>query len=222
MKYFFYWIIEVFLMVFHLPLSILNYILSFETKQQSKYKTSVILVERWFRRNPLHFLMKMYLEKKGFDVYAINLPLLEGTFKDSGKKLQDYIEEKKLGDIILIGISGGGLSCYQYLCDFDGWKKTKMFIAVGAPFKGARLAKLMLFKTPREDLMPGGPYISSLLARPVQHPDKIYSIAAKYDQMVGHDESFLPGSHEITLDVVGHNLVHTLWYPTYKKNIRTY
>lgn len=215
-KYLFYWFIELLLMIFHLPLSALNYVLPFEPKKQSKYKTAVLMVERWFRRNPLHFFMKIYLEKRGFDVYCLNLPLLEGTFEESGARLRDFIEEKKLDSVILVGISGGGLSCLQYLNDHNGWQKTKLLIGVSTPFRGARLSMIMPFKVPREDLAPNGLYIQSVLAKEYKNTDKIYCIAARYDQMVGHAESFLPGAHAITLDVVGHNLVHTLYPPTYK------
>lgn len=215
MKYSLEWIIEISLMLFHLPLTSLNLFLNFEPVPNStNKKTPIILVERWIERNPLHIIMKKYLEKKGFTVYSINFPLLKGTFKESAENLKKYINEKGLTDVILIGISNGGLTCYQYLNEFNGWDKTKLFIGVGAPFSGARLGFLLFFTKARKELATGSAYISSLMSKPLQHKDKIYCFEAKYDQMVGHDNSYLAGAQNIVINVAGHNLLHTLWLPT--------
>ena len=69
----------------------------------------------------------------------------------------------------------------------------------------------------KKELDPHGTYIQSVLRKPVKNAQKIYSIMAVSDQMVGHDNSYLPGSKKIVIDVVGHNLLHTIWVPTMKK-----
>jgi len=161
--------------------------------------------------------MKKFLEKKGFIVYDINFPLLKGTFSESAGKLKRFIEEKNLSDIILVGVSNGGLTCYEYLTQYNGWGKTAKFISVGTPFQGARLGFLLFFTIAKKELLPKGLYVQSILKRPIRNADKIYCLGAKYDEMVGHHNSFLPGTKHIIVDVAGHNLLHTLWIPTLEK-----
>ena len=217
MKYLFEWIIEFTLMFLHFPLGVLNFFLPFEPVATADGRTPIILVERWIKRNPLHFFMKNYLEKKGFTVYSVNFPLLHGSFSESARALKNYIEDKKLTNVILIGISNGGLTCYQYLTDYHGWGKTKLFIGIGTPFRGARLGFFLSTTVAKKELAPHGAYIASVLSKPLRHKEKIYCIGAKYDQMVGHTNSFLPGANKIIIDVAGHNLLHTIWLPTLRK-----
>lgn len=216
MKHLSQWLIELILIIFHPLLGILNYILPFKHINPSK-KPPIILVERWFTRNPLHYCMKLYLEKKGFTVYCVNFSLLNGNFKSSAQDLRDYIEERHLKDVILVGISSGGLTCYQYLTDYDGWKRVRMCIGVGAPFQGAKLGFMLIGLRVKKELDPCGKYIQSVLKKPMQNGSKIFSLMAVSDQMVGHKNSYLPGSHKIIIDVAGHNLLHTVWIPTFRK-----
>lgn len=217
MKYTLEWLVECTLIALHFPLNILNFILPNAPAKEPQYQTPIIMVERWLSRNPLHFFMKKFLEKKGFIVYSINFPLLKGTFSESAEQLKLFIEEKKLSDIVLVGISNGGLTCHEYLTHYNGWEKTTKFISVGTPFQGARFGFLLFLTIARKELSPKSPYIRSLLKKPTCHTDKIYCLGAKYDEMVGHHNSFLPGAKHITIDVAGHNLLHTLWIPTLEK-----
>ncbi|MBP9798065.1 hypothetical protein KBC70_02860 [Candidatus Woesebacteria bacterium] len=219
MKYFHHWVIEFFLVIFHPILALLNYVLPFDAVKKSKKskKSPIILVERWFIRNPLHYCMKIYLERRGFAVYSVSFPLMTGNFEKSARDLKTFIDDKKLDDVILVGISSGGLTCYQYLTDFDGWKKTKLCIGVGAPFQGAKQAHLLYGFEIKKELDPQGKYIQSILKKPMKHGDRIYSIVAELDQAVGHENSYLPGSQKVVIDVAGHNLLHTIWLPTFRK-----
>jgi hypothetical protein len=216
-EHFFQWILEFLLVIFHGPLSILNYVLPFHHKKQTHKKGTIILVERWFRRNPLHFLMKYYLENRGFETHSINLPLLKDGFKESAHDLKIFLDTIPGNDLILVGISGGGLTCLEYLSEESAWKRVKLFIAVGAPFKGAVAGFLMPFSKPRSELINDSKYSRELLKKPILHKDRIICIAAVSDQMVGHDNSLLPGTRHVIINVVGHNLIHTIWLPTWKK-----
>lgn len=175
------------------------------------------MVERWFTRNPLHYFLKKYLEHKGFSVHFLRFSLTNGNFAQSARYLKGYIDSKELKDVVLVGISSGGLTCYHYLTDCGGWDKTKLFIGVGTPFKGSILSFMLFGFEIKKELDPHGTYIQSVLRKPVKNAQKIYSIMAVSDQMVGHDNSYLPGSKKIVIDVVGHNLLHTIWVPTMKK-----
>jgi hypothetical protein len=209
--------LEFLLVIFHGPLSILNYILPFHHKKQTNKKGTIVLVERWFRRNPLHFLMKYYLENRGFETHSINLPLLKDGFKESVDDLKAFLQTIPSDDLIFVGISGGGLTCLEYLSEESAWKRVKLFIALGTPFKGAVAGFLMPFSKPRSELKEDNEYTRELLKRPLLHKEKIICIAAVSDQMVGHDNSLLPGTRHVIIDVVGHNLIHTIWLPTWRK-----
>ena len=65
----------------------------------------IVIVERWLSLNISHIFWKRYLERKGFQVYIINLPLWRKDFADSSKKLASYIEKYNLNDVTLVGIS---------------------------------------------------------------------------------------------------------------------
>ncbi|MBI4089578.1 MAG: hypothetical protein HY424_02625 [Candidatus Levybacteria bacterium] len=217
MKYILEWIVEYVLIILHFPLTILNFFLPNAPVKESRLQIPIILVERWLKRNPLHFFMKKFLEKNGFTVYSINFPLLKGNFSESAKALKQFIQEKKLSNIILVGISCGGLTCYEYLTNYNGWEKTKKFISVGTPFQGAKLGFLLFFMNAGKELSPKGSYIQSLLKNPQVNSDKIYCLGAKYDELVGYKNSFILNTKQIVIDVAGHNFLHTLWIPTLEK-----
>lgn len=217
MKYLLEWILESVLVLLHFPLSLLNPLLSWKTKKGSPDKPTILLVERWLQRNPLHYLMKLYFQKRDYTVYSISFPMLKDSFSMSGKQLAEFIEKKGLKDVVLVGLSNGGLTCYEYVMNYGGWDKTRKLISIGTPFKGALLGFLLWKTRVGDEIHTAGEYIASLQKTKPLHPERIYCIAARYDEMVGHARSFLREAHQVTIDVAGHNLLHTLWVPTYRQ-----
>lgn len=221
MKYITYtaeWIAELLLILLHFPMYLLNTFvpLKSENKHPTQNRT-IILVERWFRHNVFHAFGKWYLEKKGFKVYTMNYSLAHGTFDDAAKKLEKFIDEKKLSHVVLVGISAGALSCMQYLQKRNGWEKTDFFISVGGPLKGASLAKIFPINASVQDMNPTSSYLAELYEDNVVNVQNIYCLYATADNMVGRNYSTLPGTYKIHIDMVGHNLMHTFWLPTYKR-----
>jgi len=203
-------------MLVHFPLSLTLLFINWDPKPGATNKPTIILVERWIKRNPLHIFMKRYFEKHGYTVHSINFPMLSGSFPESAQQLHDYITSHALNDVILIGLSNGGLTCYEYLENYDGWQKAGLLITVGSPFGGAIRAHLLYGTQVKQDIDPHGTYIKKIRAISSRHLDQIYCIGAKVDQMVGNEQSYLPGAHRINIDVIGHNLLHTIWRPTYE------
>src|SRR5690348_16736455 len=70
----------------------------------------IVIVERWFNRNPLHRWWVGYLRKKGFAVSIVNFPIQKGNFEESGRKLLEYFQTNNLSQVTLVGISAGALT----------------------------------------------------------------------------------------------------------------
>lgn len=220
MKYMGYvicFILEISLIIIHIPIELCKLFINLDSLSSSPNtdNPTVILVERWFRRNILHVIFKKYLEKHGFRVFSINTSLFYGDFDLAAKKLDDLIEKNQLEKIVLVGISGGGVTCLQYLQFHEGWKKVVLFISLAAPLKGTWLAKFgPPFKSIKE-MIPDSVFMRKLHGDKLLHPEKIVTISAKYDEMVPCRYNFLEGVRNITFDIFGHNLIHTIYIPTF-------
>ena len=148
MKTFLEWNIEVFLILVHFLSNFLKPVVPMDgVNNNPKYKNPIVLVERWFTRNVFHFAAKKYLERKGFKVYSLNYPMMKGDFEESALNLKQFIEKNKISDAVLVGISGGATTCFDYLQNHDGWNKTHLFISIGGSLYGSPLARLLpIFK----------------------------------------------------------------------------
>lgn len=175
----------------------------------------IVIVERWLSLNIRHIFWKRYLERRGFRVYLINLPLWKKDFSDSSKKLSDYIDQFGLSDIILVGISSGALSALLYLQERNGWNKVKKFISIGAPFKGTYAILFLSFLPSGRELLPGSKLVKKIQSYPTFDPRKTICIKAKFDEMVPSG-SILNGAKKITLNIFGHNNLHLHNKKTYK------
>lgn len=212
------WILESLLIVIHFPSNLLKPLVPLDhlnNKYTQKYP--IVLVERWFTRNVFHIAAKKYFEKKGFKVYSLNYSMLKGTFEDSAKNLKNFIDLHGIDNAVLVGISGGATTCLEYLQFFDGWQKTRLFISVGGSIYGSPLAKFLPISKSLRELMPNSSYMKHLHGEKIKNLDKIITIRARHDNMVYGKYATLPGAKNVTINVVGHNLLHTFWLPTYQK-----
>lgn len=175
----------------------------------------IIIVERWLSLNIRHIFWKRYLERRGFQVYLINLPLWKRDFSDSSRKLEEYINQFKLSDIVLVGISSGAITALLYLQERNGWAKVNKFISVGAPFNGTYLMLFLSFLPSGRELLPGSKLIRKIQSFSTFDPKKVICIRAKFDEMVPNG-SILKGAKKITLNIFGHNNLHLHNQKTYK------
>ncbi|MBP6913808.1 MAG: hypothetical protein KBC00_04320 [Candidatus Levybacteria bacterium] len=211
------WAIETILVIIHFPSNILFPFINFNgVNRKPKQKRPIILVERWFTRNPFHIFPKIYLEKKGFKVYSINSTLLKGTFDQAAEKLEKYIEKHRLEDVVLVGISAGATTCLTYLKKHRGWHTTHVFISIGGSIKGSPLSKIIPLPAVKE-LLPNSDFLKNLSAIPSEKLSKTVTLNAKHDNMVPMKYSTISGADNEVIDVVGHNLLHTFWIPTYRR-----
>lgn len=217
MKTFLEWNIEAFLILIHFPSNFLKPVVPMDNvNKKPKYKNPIVLVERWFSRNIFHFAAKKYLERKGFTVYSLNYPMMKGDFEESAMNLKKFIEEKNLNDAILIGISGGATTCLDYLQNHEGWGKTHLFISIGGSLYGSPLARFLPISKSLREIIPTSSYMKHLHEKEIKNLDKIVTIRAKRDTMVPATYAQIEGARNFTLNVVGHNFLHTFYLPTYR------
>ena len=204
------------LILTHIPSEVLAPIIPLDKVNPAPtQKYPIIFVERWFYRNILHYFPKKYLEKKGFAVYSLNYPMTKGTFEDSAANLKRFIEKNNLHDAILVGISGGATTCLEYLQFLGGWGQTQKLISIGGSLDGSPNGKLAPFVKSLKELIPESEYMKHLHSKPIENLDKITTITAEVDNIVPTKLGQLDGATNIVLDMVGHNLLHTIWTPTY-------
>jgi len=189
-------------------------------KDEVSLKPTILFVETWYTKNIHHRKWKKFLEKKGFQVQIVNFPIHKATFKESAKKLKDYIEENDFSDLTLVGISSGGITSLLYLEDFGGWNKVKKFISIASPFHGSPMFIFNIHTKSGRELLPNSTFVTKLTERKIQNLNKIYCIHAKFDEMVPTNSSVLPGATNIQIDVVGHNNLHVDTKRTYEEVAR--
>lgn len=213
----FHQIITEFFLMFLYPLfSILVHFVPKKALVGNKHGRTIVIVERWLSMNIKHVFWKYYLEKKGFDVHLVNLPLRKGSFDNSAHDLKRYIEKNSLDDVILIGISSGALSSLVYLQEYGGWDRVEKFISVGAPFRGTNMAAFLSYCYSGRELLPNSKFVKKISSYKILNPEKIVCIRAKLDEMVPKG-SVLPGTKEVVMNVVGHNNLHIQVRSTYRK-----
>lgn len=185
----------------------------FESKKEGK---TIIIVERWLNFNIRHLYWKYYLERQGFRVFIKNFSLWSGDFDKSALRLEQYMEKKKCDDVVLVGISAGALTSLLYLQEYGGWERVRKFISVGAPFEGTWSAFPVAFTHSGRELFPTSATIHKIKNMKILHPEKIFCIRAKYDEVVPNG-AVLPGAHSVTLPIAGHNNLHLRIRATYRK-----
>lgn len=178
-------------------------------------KTEVILVIRFFNKNPLHLLWKWYLEKKGFHVALLFFPIHKGSFDQSAQELKSHIETYNLQKIVLVGLSSGAITCLVYLQQYNGWKRVKQFISVGTPFYGMPIVQLLAVIPSIHEVLPNSFFVKSLLKETVKNPTKILCLSAWFDEIVPRWSSALIGINHKVINTIGHNNLHSASKQTY-------
>ncbi len=107
----------------------------------------VILVHGYFRNHKDMLDLKKNLEKVGYEVISVNLPLtfktIEGASDIFNKKMREIIANLK-GDekISLIGHSTGGLIIRLFLSNTDNINKIHRCVLIATPNSGSQLADI--------------------------------------------------------------------------------
>lgn len=186
-----------------------------ELKGNGEGKT-IVIVERWLSINIRHLYWKYYLERQGYNVYLANFPLRLGNFHESAQHLDAYMDRNDLDDVIMVGISSGGITAFLYLYYYDGWNRVDRFVSVGTPFKGTWIAIVLSWVHSGRELLPNSKLVKEMSGLTLANLHKVYCFKAKFDEMVPSG-TVLKGAHSVTLPVIGHNNLHLRIRTTYKK-----
>lgn len=177
---------------------------------------SIVIVERWVNYNIRHLYWKYYLQKQGFRVYIKNFPIYRGNFDRSSRDLENFLDSNKLNDVVLVGISSGGITSLIYLQERDGWKRVSKFISVGTPFRGAWSSMFLIFSKSGWELFPNTSLIKRIDSYRIKNVNKILCIGSKFDEIIPFG-TYLPKANRYEVDVIGHNNLHLMVKTTYKK-----
>jgi len=205
-------LMEILLLPMYFLAGVVGYVFPLQrVKRENSNKSPIVFVHGWLTQNPLYCFLKRSLENKGFIVYMTNFGLLSSDFNQDAQRLKDFIESKNLKDVVLVGVSGGGIVSYLYLQHFEGWKRVKKFVSIATPFGGASLAILAtLFSGSARQMMPDSFFVSKIKSERVKNPEKIVSISAKYDEAIPQENMKLADVEHRVVDCFGHVFLQTI------------
>jgi hypothetical protein len=212
LKYIFQLFLELFIFIFY-PVTVLILFLKilkpFEKAKKGKYKGDpIVIFEHWWTKIYYRVLMKNYLEKRGVKVYWLNYSLFKGGMEEAAVYLKQFILKNKIKNAVLVGVSIGAVSAYEYLQRHDGWKYFKKFIPIGGPFHGTPVAYIGIPLKGARQIFPNSSYLKKLLNEKAKYPGKILTISAKIDEIVPAQSSRLPFVRQKVIDTAGHNVLH--------------
>lgn len=143
------------------------------------------------------------LHALGWDVHFVPaLDMEQGSIRDLGETLTEYLAEQDLRDALIVAHSKGGLVAKQAMVGSEGERVARL-IAVGTPFEGAPLASLLPEEVGAANLTPDSMELR-LLSENTSVNKRIYAVEAAVDQNVPRLKN-LPGGHIITTTVHGHS-----------------
>jgi pimeloyl-ACP methyl ester carboxylesterase len=163
---------------------------------------NIIFLHGWFTQYPLYYPFLKKLSKLGC---AIHLPQLGWYIEDIEKttdKLNQYIQQRQLKNIILIGHSLGGIIALNYEKKYQ--KIIKKVITISSPIHGAPLANILPPKqfVPADQLTPNSKFLPKLVQN--KFKSKIINLRSKYDEIVLLSSCQLRNTQNIQVNVLGH------------------
>lgn len=195
-------ILSLFIFVFTIPLGFVFPLTG--VNKNPTHKNPIVFIHGWLNQNLLFYFLKRCLEKQGYKVFMADFGLLTGNIGQNTQLLSDYIKKNNLGDVILVGASTGAIIGIHYLQKLGGWNKVDRFIAVSGPFMGFPLARIAFFSKSAKQMIPNSEYLKSLFYEKVKNIEKIVCISSKYDEIVPHESSKIPGAKNEAIEIVGH------------------
>lgn len=175
-------------------------------REDEGHKVALVLPGVWERGEVLEPWARA-LRALGWDVRTVpDLDLQIGSLKELTQRLEDFLQDQSLHDVLIVAHSKGGLVAKQAMVGSQGWRISQL-IACGTPFDGAPIANLTAPQLKMRSLVPWDPEIQALADN--HEPNRrIVAIQAQWDQNVPADP-VLPGATVITVAVEGHNALIT-------------
>jgi triacylglycerol lipase len=154
----------------------------------------VLIIQGFLAPTLTNLILKRRLQRAGFLAEDVPIEGLNaGDIRESARLVEMSVNamlaRTAAGKVDLIGISMGGLIGLQYLRKLSGDKYVRRFVAIGTPFNGIGLARVMqaatLGRAPgAEQMVPGSEFLKELHDHDWQHEAEIYSLHTDADAFV--------------------------------------
>lgn len=171
----------------------------FEPGELVKGKPLIVLIHGIFGKSDHFWLMRRRFASRSVpNVLTFEYSSVGKSFTQNCESLRDFLLRVKaktgMSEAIIIGHSLGGLIAHQYIHQFGESGEVKAFIALGAPFRGTRLAAMALTDKARS-LTPSNPMFSEMIVSRLN--TRFLSLYSRYDQIIiPYTNSDHPGANE--------------------------
>jgi pimeloyl-ACP methyl ester carboxylesterase len=172
-----------------------------------------------------------YLERSlGREVLQVPLSPLRGDLRASAQRVADVLDRLarsrhfRYADVV--GHSMGGLVGAHLLKRIDRGRRVRLVVTLGAPHRGAPLARLGAlllggFSRALRQMRPGSVFVRELAELPVPHGSQLVSLAAENDRIVPDPYATLPARpRHHNARVRGANHVQLLWVKASRSRVR--
>ena len=128
-------------------------------------RNPVVLVHGIWNTAGIFSVLQRYLEREGWQVYALSMTPNNGDAPLSvlAEQVADFVEDRLGHDRVfdLVGFSMGGLVSRYYLQRLGGLARVERFVSVSTPHQGTALA-LFSRRLGVGQMRPGSPFLRSL------------------------------------------------------------
>jgi triacylglycerol lipase len=175
----------------------------------------VILLHGLFQNRGCLFWLQYRLRAAGYrQIISINTPPwrdMETLTESLAKKVDELCIKLKVGKVILVGHSMGGMIARNYVQNRGGAVYVRGMITLGTPHHGSKLAPFALSPMGKS-LLPGSAFLRQLNSVAWPQQTKAVTIYTRYDNIVLPAESGkMDGAKAVELDGMGHNAL--LFHP---------
>lgn len=203
------WVIEIVVLLAFPLVSLLRLVIPMnKVVNHTSEKPTIVITEQWFVQTMSHIFMKRYFERQRFKVYMFNFSPVRGGIEDGAYRLKQFIQNRRITNCILVGISLGAVTSYVYVQRFGGWERVKKIFCMAAPFRGTPWANAISFFKSGRQILPGSDFVSQLSKEKVLFPERVICVVAKNDELVPRWSSVLARAKCREIGIVGHNNLH--------------
>lgn len=166
--------------------------------------TPVLIIQGFLAPTATNIVLKSRLLHEGFVADDVPLEGLNaGDIRESARAVEMSVNAMRARtdskQVDLIGVSMGGLIGLQYLRKLGGDEFVRRFVAIGTPFYGTELARVIQMATfgaapGARQMIPGSEFLKELHATQKGDKTKIFSLHTSADAFVSENAAKLEGA----------------------------
>lgn len=169
-------------------------------------KTSIVFIHGWGILNFAYFRLKKYFEQKGYLVFMTDFDLMFNDIDSYTRKLDEFIKSRNIKNIVFVGSSLGGIVALNYVRK-NGWKNVDKVITIASPLHGTWVALLGYFSRSARQMLPNSTFMRRFNVDTIKNKSKIFTLSARFDEVVGKSSSRIDGAKNANLKTSGHQLI---------------